>query len=127
MQGYRWIIVDGPYGCIAARDAQRIAGPHTDETELHMVESIRCYYLIPGTIAQLIKEDPARGMAEIRLGGVTRSLWTYTRFLSKHPVRDTYGVIETPESAGLIRNLNTWVIPALPDRTNTETRQNGNP
>ena len=41
-------------------------------------------------------------MSEIRLGGITRSLWTYSRFLSKHPVRDTYGVIETPENAGLI-------------------------
>jgi len=48
------------------------------------------------------QEDPARGMSEIRLGGITRSLWTYSRFLSKHPVRDTYGVIETPENAGLI-------------------------
>jgi hypothetical protein len=126
-QGYRWVIVDGPYACTAEEDVQRIVGHHTDEAELHMVESIRCYYLIPGTIAQLIKEDPAKGTAEIRLGGVTRSVWTYTRFLSKHPVRDTYGVIETPENAGLIQNGNTLLVPTLPDRTTTETRQNGNP
>ena len=48
-----------------------------------------------------IKEDRARGMSEMRLGSITRSLWTYSRFLSKHPVQDTYGVIETPENSGL--------------------------
>jgi hypothetical protein len=126
-QGYRWVSVDGPYACAAEEDVQRIVGHHTDEAELHMVESIRCYYLIPGTIAQLIKEDPAMGTVEIRLGGVTRPLWTYTKFLSKRPVRDTYGVIETPENAGLIQNVNTLLVPTLPDRTTTETRQNGNP
>ena len=92
-----------------------------------MVESIQCYYLTPGAIAQLIKEDPAKGMAEIRLGGVSRSLWTYTRFLSRHPVRDTYGVIETPENSGLIQNANTSVDPDFSEPMTTETRQNGNP
>jgi hypothetical protein len=27
-----------------------------------------------------------------------RSLWTYSRFLSKRPVKDTYGAIETPDN-----------------------------
>ena len=39
----------------------------------------------------------------LRLGSVTRSLSTYTRFLSKHPVQDTYGVVETRESS-VLRN-----------------------
>jgi hypothetical protein len=47
-QGYRWAIVNGPYACGTDQDVQRIVGHHTDETELHMVEDIRCYYLIPG-------------------------------------------------------------------------------
>jgi hypothetical protein len=127
IQGYRWVVVDGPYACTAEQDVQSIVGHHTDEAELHMVESIRCYYLTPGTIAQLIKEDPAKGLAEIRLGGINRSLWTYTRFLSKHPVRDTYGVIETPENAGLTQNVNTLAIPTPLDSGTSGTRQNVNP
>jgi hypothetical protein len=126
-QGYRWVVADGPYACAAEQDVQSIVGHHTDEAELHMVESIRCYYLTPGTIAQLIKEDPAKGMTEIRLRGVNRFLWTYTKFLSKRPVRDTYGVIETPENSGFIQNVSTLVIPAFPDRMTSEIRQNGNP
>ena len=90
---------------------------HTDATELQVVESIECYYLIPGTIVQLIKEDPARGISEIRLGSITRSLWTYSRFLSKLPVKDTYGVIETPESSGLIPAAETAIAPSVPFRS----------
>jgi hypothetical protein len=78
-QGYRWVTVDGPYACTAEQDVQRIAGHRDDVTELHMVESIRCYYFIPGTIVQLIKENPARGMPKMRLGSINRSLWTHTR------------------------------------------------
>jgi hypothetical protein len=59
-QGYRWVTVNGPYACATEQDVQRILGHGTDEVELHMVESIRCYYLIPGTIVEVIKEDPAR-------------------------------------------------------------------
>ena len=110
-QGYRWVTVNGPYACGTDQDVQRIVGHHTDETELHMVEDIRCYYLIPGTIVQVIKEDSANGMSEIRLGGVSRPLWTYSRFLSKHPVQDTYGIIETPENSGLIPKADGAVIP----------------
>ena len=115
-QGYRWATVDGPYACTTERDVQRIAGHRNDLTGLHMVENIRCYYLIPGTIVQVIKEDPARGMSEMRLGSITRSLWTYSRFLSKHPVRDTYGVIETPENSGLIPTGDTAIAPGAPFR-----------
>jgi hypothetical protein len=115
-QGYRWVTVNGPYACATDQDVQRIVGHHTDETELHMVEDIRCYYLIPGTIVQVIKEDSANGMSKVRLGSVSRSLWTYTRFLSKHPVRDTYGTIETPENSGLMPKMDTAVIPFPSDR-----------
>ena len=97
-QGYRWVTINGPYACNTEQGVERIVARHTDVTELQVVESIECYYLIPGTIVQVIKEDPTRGLSEMRLGSITRSLWTYTIFLSKHPVKDTYGVIETPES-----------------------------
>ena len=39
-QGYRWVTVGEPYACTTEQD-------HNDVTELHMVESIRCYYLVP--------------------------------------------------------------------------------
>jgi hypothetical protein len=127
-QGYRWVTVNGPYACNTEQDAERITTHHTDATELQVVENIQCYYLIPGTIVQVIKEDAARGISEIRLGSITRSLWTYSRFLSKHPVKDTYGVIETPENSGLIPNTDTAIVPALPsDSSIARSQPNGNP
>ena len=115
-QGYRWVTINGPYACGTDQDVRRIVDHHTDETELHMVEEIRCYYLIPGTIVQVIKDDSPNGMSKVRLGSVSRSLWTYTRFLSQHPVRDTYGIIETPEHSGLLPNVDAAVIPLPSDR-----------
>ena len=127
-KGYRWVTVNGPYACNTAQGVERIVARHTDATELQVVESIQCYYLIPGTIVQVIKEDPARGMSEIRLGSIIRSLWTYTIFLSKHPVKDTYGVIETPENSGLIPTAGTAIVPELPSYSSTaRTWPNGNP
>ena len=127
-QGYRWVTGNGPYACTTEQDAKRIAAHHTDAIELQVVENIECYYLIPGTIVQVIKEDPARGMSEMRLGSITRSLWTYSRFLSKRPVKDTYGVIETPENSGLIPAADTAIVPALPsDNSTARSRPNANP
>jgi len=126
-QGYRWVTVDGPYACTSEQDVQRIVGHHTDEAELHMVESIRCYYLIPGTIVQVIKEDSAHNMSEMRLVSVTRSLWTYSRFLSKNPVHDTYGLIETPENSGLIQAAETLSTPVFLDSPRAQTRRHENP
>jgi hypothetical protein len=125
-QGYRWVTIDGPYACITEQDAKRIAAHHNDAIELHVVENIECYYLIPGAIVQVVKEDPTHGISEIRLGSITRSLWTYSRFLSKRPVKDTYGVIETPENAGLIPAADTSIVPALPSDHST-ARPNENP
>ena len=51
VQGYRWVAVDGPYGCPSKADLQQmIAKYRTDKTELEMVEQLRAYYLIPGTM-----------------------------------------------------------------------------
>lgn len=98
---YRWIVVDGPYACPSKEDLRQITKHHTDETELQMVDGLRAYYLIEGTIVQLVQEDSASGMSQIHSEGITRDLWTYTRFLSRRPVKDPYGVIETPETSGL--------------------------
>jgi protein tyrosine phosphatase (PTP) superfamily phosphohydrolase (DUF442 family) len=98
-QGYRWVIANGPYACTKDQDVDRIVNHHTDATELDVVQNAGCYYLIPGTIAKVITEDPARGISQIQLGNITIPLWTYTKFLSKSPIPDTYGAIETPEAA----------------------------
>jgi hypothetical protein len=52
-------------------------------------------------------------MSEMRLGSVTTSLWTYSRLLSKHPMHDTYGIIDTPENSGLIQTAETVSIPVF--------------
>jgi hypothetical protein len=98
-KGYRWVIANGPYACSKEQDVDRIVGHHTDATEVDVVQNAGCYYLIPGTIAKVIAEDPAHSISQIQLGNITVPLWTYTRFLSKSPIRDTYGVVETPEGA----------------------------
>jgi hypothetical protein len=127
-QGYRWVTVDGPYACISEQYTQRIVAQRNDATELQVVENIQCYYLIRGTIVQVIKEDPARGMSEMRFGTIITPLWTYTRFLSKRPVKDTYGVIETPQNSGLIPPADATTVPALSTDSSTDrTRSNGNP
>jgi hypothetical protein len=98
---YRWIIVDGPYACISKDDLRQITEHNTGDTELQMIDQLRAYYLISGLIVKLVQEDSASGMSQIHLAGITKDLWTLTKFLSKRPIKDPYGVIETPESSGL--------------------------
>jgi hypothetical protein len=126
-QGYRWVTVNGPYACETEQDLQRIVAHHTDASELEAVQNIQCYYLIPGTVVQVIDEDPARSMSKIRLGSIIKSLWTYNRFLSKQPVQDTYGNIETPEECGLIPRAEAAVTPLPLDSSTTRTQSNGTP
>ncbi len=113
-QGYRWVVVNGPYACNAEQDAERITTHHTDAVELDVMQNSRCYYLIPGKIVQLIKQDPARGMSQMRVAGVPRPLWAYSRFFSEHPVRDLDGAIETPENSGLLSTAHIALPSASP-------------
>ena len=105
-KGYRWTTADGLYACVSKDDVRRAvnnpSSPAGDEVALKMIEQVKAYFLIPGTIVQVTEEDPASGLSKIRMAGITVDLWTLTRFLSKHAVKDTYGVIETPETSGLI-------------------------
>ena len=101
-KGYRWVTVNGPYACITEEDVRQITSDHTDFRELHMVENLRASYLIPGTLARIIQDDHANGMSEILLAGIKRHLWTYTKYLSARPIHDTYGIVETPDNAGLV-------------------------
>jgi hypothetical protein len=121
-RGYRWVVLNGPYACNTEQDAQRLTAYHADAAELDAVQNSRCYYLIPGKIVQVIKQDPARGTTQMRVAGVPKPLWAYTRFLSEHPVRDLDGAIETPENSGLLPAAHA----ALPFASSTGlTRPNG--
>ena len=101
-KGFRWATADGPYAAVSKDDAHVVANHPADHVILQMVEQVKVFYLTPGTIVQVTEEDPRTGTSKIRMAGITSDLWTLTRFLSKHPVKDTYGVIETPENSGLI-------------------------
>jgi hypothetical protein len=101
-KGYRWVTVDGPYACAKEQEVRKITSNRTDLVELHMVEEGRAYYLIPGTLVRIMEDDQANGMSEILMGGMTKPLWTYNKFLTARPIRDIYGNIETPDTAGLI-------------------------
>ena len=102
-KGYRWVTVDGPYGCPSQDDLRQITKNRTDAIELRMVEQLRAYYLIPGGIVRVVHQDAASGMSQIHSAGIGTDLWTLTIFLSKRPIKNTYGAIETPETSGLIR------------------------
>ncbi len=101
-KGYRWATADGPYACVAKEDVHRMANNPGDSVVLKMVEQVKVFYLTPGTIVQVTEEDPHTGTSKIRLAGITVDLWTQSNFLTKRPIKDTYGVIETPETSGLI-------------------------
>jgi hypothetical protein len=67
-----------------------------------MVGQLRAYYLVRGVLVHVVKEDAPSGMTQIQVAGITTDLWTLTSFLSERPIKDSYGIIETPESSGLI-------------------------
>ena len=90
-QGYRWVAVDGPYACPSKDDLRKITRHRTDRIELEMIQGLRAYYLVRGIIVQVVQEDAASGMSEIQIIGRPRTFWTLTKFLSRTPIRDTFG------------------------------------
>lgn len=47
---YRWVKFDGPYACATKEDLLEITRDPSDLNELHMVEGVRAYLLIQGSI-----------------------------------------------------------------------------
>ena len=92
-----------------------------------MVENLQAYYLIPGTLARVIQDDHADGMSEIRLAGITRPLWTYTKYLSARPIDDTYGTVETPDNAGLVDPSDAAIVGETDGKTLNERAQASTP
>ena len=82
-KGYRWITVNGPYACVTEQELGKITSSRTDLAELHMVEEGRVYYLIPGTLVRVTRDDEANGMSVILLGELP-SLCGPTRSFSAH-------------------------------------------
>jgi hypothetical protein len=95
-KGYRWVTTNGPYACPSKDDLRQIIRHHTDETELQMIEQPRAYYLIEGAVVQVVLEDAASGMSLIHSAEIGPDVWTLTRFLSRHAIRNTDGEIEVP-------------------------------
>jgi sec-independent protein translocase protein TatA len=50
----------------------------------------------------VVLEDATSGMSQIHTAEIKPDVWTLTRFLSRRPIKNTYGEIETPETLGLI-------------------------
>ena len=120
-KGYRWVTVDRPYACVKEREVRQITSSRTDLMELSLVEAGDAYYLIPGTLVRITQDDHVNGMSEILLGGITKLLWTYTKFLSARPIRDIYGIVETLDTAGLIDPGDAAIAPgALNERRSGE-------
>ena len=113
-QGYRWVVVDGPYACPSKDDLLEITKHRTDRLELQMVQDLRAYYLVRGVIIQVVQEDTALGMSEVHLPGGFRTFWTLTRSLSRSPVKDTFGVVETPTTSNLLLQGQTAVASPSP-------------
>ncbi len=113
-QGYRWVAVDGPYACPSKDDLLEITKHRTDRLELQMVQDLRAYYLIRGVIIQVVQEDAASGTSEVHVPGGFRHFWTLTRFLSRSPIRDAWGVVETPTTSSIIPLEQTGVASPSP-------------
>jgi hypothetical protein len=98
-KGYRWVTINGPYAFPAKQDAQKGGVGRKSESEQ---PDGHAYYLIPGMVVLVVESDTATGLSRIRAGGITADLWTATKNLSTQPIRNTLGVIETPDNAAII-------------------------
>ena len=97
-QGYRWVTVDGPLACASKDDLRQMVEKPSDKLMLKMVEEVRAYYLIRGTIVRVVTEETSSGLSQINIPGITQNLWTLTKFLTKQPIKDIIGRIETPNT-----------------------------
>jgi hypothetical protein len=101
-KGYRWSKVNGRYAYPDKEGAQKNASRGDPGVNLNQSDKGRPYYLIPGMVVLVLEEDTSAGLSRIRAGGITSDLWTATKNLSTKPVRDTLGIIETPDNAAVV-------------------------
>lgn len=97
-KGYRWINTDGPLACPSKDDVQQMLKDRSDTNQLHMVEQLRAFFLIQGALVQVVQEEKASGMTQFSTAGLNGTFWTLSKFLSKRPIKNIIGIIETPSN-----------------------------
>jgi hypothetical protein len=100
-QGYRWVRVNGPYATPNKNDAAKLAEAKSASTDVELQDKTRAYFLLPGMLVFVLENDSASGLSRVRASGIVVDLWTETKYLSPEPLKDSYGVTETPDSSGL--------------------------
>jgi hypothetical protein len=99
-KGYRWSTVSGLH---AYRNKDDAKNERSRREKKSVSEEVRyAYYLRPGKIVLVVATDAADGLSQIRMGGIASELWTPTKYLSRSPVKNAVGKIETPEMAGIM-------------------------
>ena len=99
-KGYRWSAINGPHAYIKKEDAIKERANLGHRPVSHVIG--RAYYLRQGKLVLVVETEADSGLSRIRMGGVTSDLWTLTKNLSTRPLRNTVGVIETPDMAGIL-------------------------
>jgi hypothetical protein len=100
-QGYRWVRVNGPYATPNKNDAAKLADAKSASTDVELQDKTHAYFLLPGMLVFVLENDSAAGLSRVRASGIVVDLWTETKYLSTQPLKDSYGVTETPDSSGL--------------------------
>ncbi|MBV8213756.1 MAG: hypothetical protein JOZ08_11120 [Verrucomicrobia bacterium] len=100
-EGYRWVRVNGPYATPNKNDAAKLAGAKSASSDIELQDKTHAYFLLPGMLVFVLENDSAAGLSRVRASGIVVDLWTETKYLSTQPVKDSYGVTETPDSSGL--------------------------
>jgi hypothetical protein len=100
-QGYRWVRVNGPYATPNKNDAAKLADAKSAATDVELQDKTHAYFLLPGMLVFVLESDSASGLSRVRASGIVVDLWTETKYLSHEPLKDSYGVTETPDSSGL--------------------------
>jgi len=100
-QGYRWVRVNGPYATPNKNDAAKLAGAKNASSDIELQDKAHAYFLLPGMLVFVLENDTAAGLSRVRASGIVVDLWTETKYLSSQPLKDSYGVTETPDSSGL--------------------------
>src|ERR1700752_2078100 len=100
-QGYRWVRVNGPYATPNKNDAAKLADAKSAATDVELQDKTHAYFLLPGMLVFVLESDSASGLSRVRASGILVALWTESKYLSSEPLKDNYGVTETPDSSGL--------------------------
>jgi hypothetical protein len=100
-QGYRWVRVNGPYATPNKGDAAKLASAKSASSDVELQDKTHAYFLLPGMLVFVLENDTASGLSRVRASGIVVDLWTETKYLSSQPLKDSYGVTETPDSSGL--------------------------